>query len=47
MVWRFHRSIFLMVVEMKEMVGFNMGEDSYGLTKVENRLEENKGKLFS
>ena len=47
MVWRFHRSIFLMVVEMKEMVSFDMGEDSCGLTKVENRLKENKGKLFS
>ena len=34
MVWRFHRSIFSMVVEMKEMVGFDMGEDSCGLTNV-------------
>ena len=34
MVWRFHRSIFSMVVEMKELVSFDMGEDSCGLTKV-------------
>ena len=25
MVWRFHRSIFSMVVEMKEMVAVDMG----------------------
>ena len=47
MVRRFHRSIFTMVMEMKEMAFFNMGEDSCGLTKVENRLKENKENLFS
>ena len=34
MVRRFHRSIFTMVMEMKEMAFFNMGEDSCGLCKV-------------
>ena len=30
MVWRFHTSIFLMVVEIMDIVGFDMGEDSCG-----------------
>ena len=44
-----------MVMEMKEMVGFDMGEDSCGLIKVAYRIlfqggeyvKENKRKLFS
>ena len=37
MVWRFHTSIFLMVMEMKDMVGFDLGEDSCGLSKAAHR----------
>ena len=33
MVWKFYKSIFLTVVEMKEIVGFNMAKNSCGLTK--------------
>ena len=38
MVWRFHISIFSTVVEMKEMVGFDMGEDSSGLSKAAHHV---------
>ena len=40
MLWRFYKSTFLIVVDMKEMVGFDMGEDSCGLTKVARVLQQ-------